>query len=397
MLATESDTPNGLQPDHIVATRGGSELADLRGTRRGKTHLSLAELEAKVAHYPEEARTATRAVQAFFVAHCGSDIERLRALAQDKLKVRRSPEYFSNWIKGYYFRSGGGNVKEQGLSEWTTFCETLQEHDRMTTASGKLGIVETGTSRAIENHVREILDVSAPCRFAGISGPTGSQKTESLKLLSLKLGGYPRAIRFECKSRWSLGAFQRKWANAYNAKLGNTGGSALEEYLEAELRPDRVVIIHNIQRALIPGKKIQPIFEYLIEVQEEHRFPLVLEFKENFLEEQSLSDWDRAYFEQIIGRMGGYQNILRLPAYTPVGDLRAIARAYNLHDGDQALAYLKAWAKEPGRIRIVFGRLHRARLFAKADGKDRITLELLKAVNDYVPPFVAGDDEGGAS
>jgi len=399
MPATETKSPTALQPDLTVAVRDGGQLVVPRGTIRGKTHLSLGELEAKVDHYPETAREATRAAQAFFVRHCDSNIERLRGLALQKLKVNRSPEYFSNWIKGYYYRGGAGNVGGQGLTEWLSFCEALIQHDRASSAADKLGFIETGTTRAIANHVEDILDPSCPCRIAGIAGPTGSQKTASLALLALKRG-FPRAIRVECNSRMSLPAFERKIANAYNCKVGRSGGSSLEEAIAAEWRnkQDRLVIIHNIQRAYREGQKVQPVFEWLIEMQEEHQFPLVLEFKRDFHDKVLTKGEAADYFEQIVGRMGGTPNILVLPNVTPPGDIKAIARAYKI-ESKQGLALLQEWCEAHGKIRVLFQRLYKARQFAKLMGKEELTVEILNLADRWVPPFVIDEesDEGGAS
>lgn len=396
MSTVEAQTPPLHQRDLPAVSNGGSALVPVRGTLRGKTHLSLGELEAKVEHYPEEARTATRGAQAFFVRHCDSNIERFRALAQERLKVTRSPEYFNNWLKGYYFRGGGGNVRGEGLSQWLTFCAELAAHDRASAEADKLGFIETGTTRAIANHVADILDPTCPCRIAGIAGPTGSQKTASLTLLALK-HGFPRAVRIECNSRMSLPAFQRKLANAYNCKVGRSG-SALEESVGEELKRDRLVIIHNIQRAYLPGRATQPVFEWLIEMQEEKQFALVLEFKRDFHEKSLVKGEAADYFEQVVGRMGGEANILVLPDATPPGDIKAIARSAGI-DSAAGLALLTKWAGERGKIRVLFQRLWKARQIARAIGKQDLTVEILQAAGRWVPPFVLDeeDDQGGAS
>ncbi|HYF07549.1 MAG TPA: hypothetical protein VD970_08005, partial [Acetobacteraceae bacterium] len=165
------------KPGNEIAVAGGEELA-VRGTPRGKVQLSLADLEAKVSHYPKEIREVTIAAQIFFVEHCSSNIDMFTGVARNTLKHERSPEYFNNWLKGHYFRGGGGQVRGKGYSDWLEFCNRVAEHHRAIRTGGDT--IVTGTVRAIEEKIREVYDVTNPCRIGGVSGPTGSQKTEGI-------------------------------------------------------------------------------------------------------------------------------------------------------------------------------------------------------------------------
>jgi hypothetical protein len=390
MVASKTADPASGNAAEVAAVRDSAPL-QLRGTFRGKTELSLADLEARVGHYHEDVREKTRAVQAFFVKECESDVEQLRAIAVSKLKIVKSPEYFSNWIKGHYFRGGSGNLGAQGRADWLEFCEKLLEHARTTEAAGKVPTIVTGTCRAIVNHSLEVMDPANPCRIAGIAGPSGSQKTQSLQYLIGKLGGYPNAALFNCTDGMGATQFKRGLADVYNCKVGNKAG-VIDREIAKQLNPNRLLVVDNIQRCFSEAKEQQQILEFLLRIQEDRGFPLVLSFTRFFL--QTLSQGKNAgYLEQLVGRMGGLKNILVLPDYAPRGDLRTIAKTHNLHDGEEAMKYLIGWSQQHGRIRVVFQRLYRARQFARLDGKDRITVDLLKEVDDYTPPQSV--DEGG--
>lgn len=396
MVASKAEF--AVRGDEQIALRRGESLAAPRGTLRGKTHLSLAELQADVAHYPPELREPTLAVQAFFVQACNSDLGVLTSLAVDKLKFERGTTYFQNWIKGYYFGKGGGDLKAggQGRADWLRFCKLLREYAQAGAAAAMLGTLETPTFRAIHSFVVERTAADAPCRFGGIVGPTGSQKTASLKLTALKLG-FPRAVRFECPARPALGAFQRKLAEQYNARVGNRR-EKIEESIRLNVKPDSVLIVDNIQRAFIPHKKDdQPIFNYLLELQEDVNCTMILPLTPAFL--GSLESGTAAgYFEQFVGRMGGLDNLLRLKDYTPMADIRYIARQYNLHDGEAAVEMMQKWSKMPGRVRILFAKLNRARVFAQLDGRTRVTVADLEASDTFTPPdSIELPDAGGAS
>lgn len=394
MTALATHPHAGDKPGLDLALPGEGRIILNTEKMRG-TQKSLAELAQAVDHYPEKVKELTLSAQAFLVEHCGGDVARLRGLAIEKLKVNLSQSYFSNWLKGQYFTGGATNVSGEGLTRWTSFCEALREHDRVTTTASKLGFIETGTTRAIHNHVRDVMDPQNPCRFGAICGPTGSQKTAGLTLTSIKLG-FPKAVRFECTTSMGLYTFARKWVNLYNGKLGGPGskGPVLLESLMSQQHPDNLVIIHNIQRAVQGNRDKEPIIEFLIEAQEDKKFPLVLEFKQDWW--VGMTKIEKAYFEQVIGRFGGEANILQLPDYTPVGDLRAIALANNI-ESSTAVEMFGDWCRLPGRIRNVFRRLYHAKKWARLDGKDRITLKYLEDAANYVPPATVDDDEGGAS
>jgi len=190
-----------------------------------------------------------------------------------------------------------------------------------------------------------------------------------------------------------------KLAACYHAKGSDVRHRATNRELaiRENVNNTRCIIIDNAQRLYDERRgSVQPCFNYLLELQDDTRCTIILSFTEEFLKEDLTAGAAKDYFEQFIGRMGGLDNVLRLPEWTTAADLRVIARAFGLESGKGAMEYLHKWSRTRGRVRIVFDKLQIAQEFAKADGRQRITLADLAEADTYVPPST-GADEGGAA
>lgn len=403
MPETKTQTVAADKPAVEVVVRDESTaLAPFKEKVPPRTFLekSAADLEHMVAHYPEPARTETIWTQGFCREACQGNLELLRAIAE-KLGYSYSRAYFNNVLQGYYFRLRKPREGQKGTSRiegnpaaWCEIVAALRKHDREMTTQGKLGFIETPTYRFVRSFILEHWAPGAVCKFGGITGPTGAQKSAIFKYLRL-LNNHGKMVHFEAPARPSIVAFQRKLAAQYHAKIGNNA-SAREESIRENVTAEKCIIIDNVQRLYHPHAGAdQPVFNYLLELQDDTGATFILSFTDDFFRDDLTAGRAKGYFEQFLGRMGGLSDILRLPAHTPEPDLRAIARAYHLHDGTGALEYLERWSRIDGRIRIVFARLNRAQKFAQLDDRDRITLADLEGADTYQPPSVA-DDEGGA-
>lgn len=370
-----------------VALREDAALA-VNSPHKAFLRKSQAELEEAVALYPEDARIDTIWAQGFCREQCKGNIELLRAVAE-KLGFRRSQAFFYNALLGHSYKPGKG---KGDVVYWRELVRALREHDRMSTQAGKLGFIETPTYRCYANFVDELRAPSCPCKFGVITGPTGGQKTACRKYYRL-LNNHGRVVGLEAPARKSIPALQRKLAAQYNAKTGNNAATR-EEAIRDNLNDSKTIIIDNAQRLYIAGAgNKQPIFDYLLELQEDTNCTVVLHVTEDFVTGDLTQGAARNYFEQLVGRFGGMSNILRLPAVTPLGDIKCIARAYGLRESAGAIEMMERWAKQPGKIRILFHRLNRARTFAKLDGRDRITLSDLAEANEWVPPSIGEEEE----
>lgn len=390
MPTTETDAPQAHEPDLQIAVTSGGLIEKLT-TQRGTTRLSLADLEAKVTHYPKEIRTATITAQRFFVEHCEGNVERFMGIARNALGVDRSSGYFSNWLKGFYFLTGGGKLKEssKGYTEWLNFCGELARYQARLRGEGRTLL--TPTIRAIEANIAEIHDLDNPCRIGGLAGATGTQKTEGVKYVVNKRGGFPNANYFDCTEGLGVYGLKRGIGALFQAKVGNgTKAGVLDRAIAENLNPERALFLDNIQRAVSPDDE-SAVVDWLIRLQEWKNFPLYFTFTKGFRESLKKN----TFLEQLVGRIGGMNEILVLNDYPSTADLRVFARHHHL--AESAIEdYLLPWSKELGRIRVVVRRLWRAKQCALSDGKDRILLDHLKEADQWIPPAQLDVDEGGA-
>ncbi len=102
---------------------------------------------------------------------------------------------------------------------------------------------------------------------------------------------------------------------------------------------------------------------------------------------------NQRYFEQFVGRLGGLDTILELPEYAPMADLRAIQAKMQIAGGQKALDLMKYWSRQPGRLRILYKQLQRARRHATDDGVTGIDFAHLEAADSLMINPLA--DEGG--
>lgn len=355
---------------------------------------SLADYERAVHHYPEPIRGEVRWLQAYLLRECQGNGSSLRALAC-KAGWDRSEEWFYNLLGGYNFKNSTGTWKEGGNS-WSQFLEmmsAIRRHAENAARQGRQQFVITPTYRCLCDFIDARRALNAVCKFGGITGATGSQKTRSLKNYAL-LNNHGTVILVEAPANNNLGVLQRKIAERYNVEKTSLRLSSLREAaIRQNVNETRTIMIDNAQRLYIDGKgSDQPCFNWLLELQEDTGCTIILSFTTDFCDTLTAGR-ARGFFEQFIGRMGGMQDLLRLPDHAPESDLRVIARAFGLEPGKGALDYLHRWSREAGRIRIVFSRLQRAQQFAKLDGRERITLADLEEAHTWSPPAYGTDTE----
>ncbi len=386
-MTKESTTAPG---EGQLAVRGSEEIS--LAPNKAFLRKSQAELEQAVALYPEPVRIDTVWAQGFCREECNGNIELLRAVCE-KLGFKLSYSFFYNALNGYSYKPGKGKG-DPGY--WREIVAALRDHDRTSTAAGKRGFIETPTYRCISQFIDERRAPNAPCKFGIITGATGTQKTACRKYYRT-LNNHGKVVGFEASARNSIVSFQRKLAEQYSAKIGRNA-AAREEAIRDNVNEMKTIILDNAQRLFFHNQgNRQPVFDYLLELQEDANCTVILFVTEDFVKGDLTQGAARNYFEQLVGRFGGMGDILRLPDFAPRSDLRCIARAYGLKDSAGAMEFLQKWSRLPGRVRIVFHRLNRAKNFAAADGRDRITIADLQEANDYVPPAIGDDDEGGAS
>ena len=152
-----------------------------------------------------------------------------------------------------------------------------------------------------------------------------------------------------------------------------------------------LIIVDNVQKLHNPKSGAhQPVLNYLQEINEDTGCTIIVSWTPVF--GHTLADpTNTQYFEQLIGRFGGLDNVLTLPEYAPMADLRAIADKLRVTGGKGSLEVLRRWSREPGRLRILFRRLHLAKLAANDDGSKDIRPGHLAAADLQVVPAPAAE------
>jgi hypothetical protein len=384
MTAHPSDSPGKGETSLVTSTGHTPALV-----RTGKT---LAQLETSIAHYPPEIRSEVQWLQGFYLGdHCRNNAELLRSICA-KLGHDKSREYLANLIGGHYFTNKAGTWKKggKGWSEFLEMMAALRRHAQLLARTGKLPFVQTPTYHCIANFITAKRAPSAVCRIGGIIADTGGQTSESFRFYQ-SLNNHGAVIHFEAPSNGRPTALRNKMLEQYSVS-----GCKVERRGELEARAHvndgRCIIIDNAQVLYVAHHgRHQPAFNWLRELYDDRRPTIILKFTKEFLEDMT-SQAALGYFEQFIGRMGGLSSLLRLPDYAPASDLRCIARAFHLAPS-AVDEYLYKWSRQQGRIRIVFDKLQFAQEEATSAGSPRITLEHLKAADEYTPPSTGTDEE----
>ena len=355
-----------------------------------RTSKSLSDFEVGTSHYPEPIRTETRWLQGFFLDHCAGNAESLRAVAC-KTGNDKSKEYFYNILCGYNFKGGAGDWKHGGRA-WSEFLElvsALRRHDQQIARLGQLPFIQTPTYHCIANFITAKRAVSAVCRIGGIIAPTGGQTSESFKFYRT-LNNHGAVGHVEAPANGSLHALKSKILEIYHAKKSDIK-IRKDGTLREEINETRTIIIDNAQVLyLAKHGNDQPAFNWIREIYDDKRPTIILKFTEEFLGDLERGN-AKGYFEQFVGRMGGFNSLLRLPAHAPEADLRCIAHAFKLR-GEGAYELLYKWSRQAGRIRIVFDKIQLAQTFAQEDKRDRIQLADLEEADAFVPPAIGSFD-----
>lgn len=389
-----SDKPGENTAGEIVVAPAKQVVANETPARLGHGQsISLGDYQSMVSHYPEPLRTNVEWLQGFFLDHCRGNKTALRAISA-QIKMEKSESYFLNLMQGYNFkpRYPSGNWKQGGRAwaECEELLAALRRYAQQKEQVGKLPFVETPTYRCLSNFILAKMALSAVCKFGGITGPTGAQKSACFKYFRL-LNNHGRVIHIEAPANGRLTKLQAKIAKAYH--INKTGVRLrCEEEIRLQVNETRCIIIDNAQELYIASKgSDQPAFSWLRELQDDTNCTIILSFTTEFAAKTLVSGEAQGYFEQFIGRMGGIDALLTLPEYTPESDLRVIARSFGLDPGKGAMVWLTKWSRRSGRVRNVFEKLQFARECVKLDGRDCITLDDLAEADAYRPQAIGSD------
>lgn len=318
--------------------------------------------------YPPEAVEPTLEILRYVDKHCNRNINDLVDHVRRR-NINRDYNYFYQVLTGRYFRKnkeGGVDGSWRGLREiWTQ----LSAYDAFATKLSQTRFVETSVWHRINGYVQRKRLPFSCCRFGLIRGHTGNQKTESYyQLIRKEEPGF--GYHMECPADATLNLFIDKLNFVTGGPRTGTKSHKREHIRNVFLSPRRFLIADNIQRCFIPSAGArQPIFEFLIELQEDTKSTMIGSLTP--VEEKFAAALSNAYFEQLIGRIGGLREILEIEEYTNDDDIELITRSFPFSDKDVAKLQdrLRRLIREAGRVRALFSALQEATRIANVEGE----------------------------
>jgi hypothetical protein len=250
--------------------------------------------------------------------------------------------------------------------------------------------IETPTWKEIDDYITAKRAPENPCKFGAVAGSTGTGKSRMLKRWAL-IHNHGNTAHVEAPSSGRLPRFQMKLGAQFGIPLTAETHERLVRLAEC-ITSKRTIIVDNVQKLYNPKSGAnQAVLNYLQELQDDTGCTIILSWTPVFT--QTLAhETNTQYFEQFVGRLGGLDSIFELPEYAPKADLRAIQEKMRIGGGERALEMMRRWSREPGRLRILFQRLHLARLEANDDKSDTIKLAHLEAV-DKKPVVVTREED----
>lgn len=342
-------------------------------------NLDREHLKQIVLKYPEEVRQGVLWLGDFTRDRCGGRVSVLQETVR-QFKLGQTDNYFYKVLSGRYFIDKQGN-RIGSIYNFLEVVNKLQAAFKLSTESGAVDFIETSVYRSIADYIAVKASPHTICKFGVIIGYTGSQKTASYKRIRLLRNPADEKLRricilVEASDSVRLGQFRTDIVAALGgSRLLNQKGC--QNYIMERVQSDTILIIDNAQRLYFEGSSRQPIFEYLIKLQEDTGCTPILSLTPDSQLRRDMQNND--FFEQIIGRAGGVKKFLILPDYPPHEDLIAIARAFGLENPEQHLGYLERLSRLKGRIRILFDTFQEAKQNAMADGKP-LTIDYLQEV-----------------
>jgi hypothetical protein len=352
----------------------------------------LAHFEARIAHYPDEVKEDATWLYQFNQSQFTGHYSLLAALVRKEAKMDLSDQYFYQVLGGKYFRRDPKDSKKilGSVDRFREVVEWLRRWAVFNSDAGGMPFVETPTWKELDDYITAKRAPENPCKFGAVSGSTGTGKSRMLKRWAL-LNNHGNTAHVEAPSSGRLPRFQMKLGAQFGIPLTAETHERLVRLAEC-VTSKRTIIVDNVQKLYNPKSGAnQAVLNYLQELQDDTGCTIILSWTPVFT--STLTEEANArYFEQFIGRLGGIDTIHVLPEFAPVADLRAIQDKMQIGGGAKAIEMMRRWSREPGRLRILFQRLHLARLEANDEKSANIKLSHLEAV-DKKPVVVTREED----
>jgi DNA transposition AAA+ family ATPase len=368
-----------LKPGLLTSETGPAEAGTpyLAGETIKLDDLSL---QRNCAAYPEELREPFMWLGWFVREKCSGSPTTLCDRARE-LGIETDKTNWSKVLRGKWNRDKANNPLPTpiiALKKLLSYIDKLRESDRLSEMAGKIPFVMTSTAQDIFGFIDGKRSPERVNRFGVIVGPTGSQKTATLKEYCRR-NNHGMCVWMETPENGSMKEFLLTLAGKYGRT--DSYDNARRRVMQT-LNRHKTIVIDNAQAAYdekAQGK--QRIFDFLRRVQDETECTVVLSVTPEF--DRKITDrMLEGYFEQFEGRAGGKKGFLRLPNYAPEEDVLAIAEAFGLVDAEKHLDYLVAISRERGRIRRLFEDLQQAKINAEQEGKKKLTISYVQEVHD---------------
>jgi hypothetical protein len=376
-----------------LITKGpNSETAERMVIRK-----DIGQFDAKIAHYPEEVKEDVAFIYSLNQTEFSGQYAQIANLVRNEGRLNYSDQYFYQVLSGRYFRPDPKNPSRTlgSIENLKEVAAWLRNWAIFNSEAGGMPFIETPTWQEILDYYDAVSAPETVNKWGAIVGSTGTGKSRMTKRLEL-VRNHGSTRRIEA-TRGSLARFLMKLGWAFGVPL-SAGSSERMERLADCVNSKRRIIIDNFQKLYDPRKHaIQATIDWLMEFQDDTQCTIFLSWTPIFT--RAIGDGqDKAYFEQLVGRLGGLETIYELPEYTPMRDLRAIVERMQIAGGDRSVRILKEWSRLPGRQRILYGRLQKAYRLSRDEKSKCIKLSHLEAASTIPVPVIADeDDEGGAS
>ncbi len=310
-----------------------------------------------IANYPEEIHDdVVYIAQVLAERYNGKKIEMASDLKH--VGINRSDSWFYKLLAGKYMT---GDVFTAGVSVVQSVAKALRDIASGNAVSGVIPHTETDAVKLVRAAIDSARFRGNVCKWVLIVGTTGSQKSHACINYA---DTHDDCYYIESPDSARPTELIRRLARACKCpKLENKKG-----WLEDSIKENSVVIIDNAQRIYDAKKGLtQPVFSYLQTLQDSTQCTMVLVFVDEATGEDSLSrimnGKDKGYFEQLLGRAGGIDRIVKMPSIASDSDLLAFAKSAGFKDSNlrkAILPVLRGLARRDGKLRIALKALQDA-------------------------------------
>ena len=341
---------------------------------------------------PDEMREPVRWLYGYMVQVCGNSRVRLSARFT-QVGHPYDQSYIFKLFTGQLINPKTGKIGEKQMLNWLDAIEALRSAEKGPLAGRGIPPVETEVVRMVRDAIDAVRRPERISKWLFISAPTGRQKSyatawyqsEHNHTSTYRLEAPARPVAAHLVAELSEAVCHTS-ADLYYERIAN---------IRANLNGTKCVIIDNAQRLYNPrGGNRQDCFSTLQKLQDEIGFSLVLIFvrdvfimngkkqSSDFIDDMTNGDAS-GYFSQLIGRIGGLENVLRLPDETCDEDLLAFAKTVGMTEpgAKLCLPILRHLDRSTGNIRVLLQTLQNAADMARANEQKEINpLDLCEVV-----------------